>query len=334
MQKRIKMKRNLLLLVITVAALCSGKSAAQTLSKDAIQACMAEELKTATDDTTIGELREKCSVGLGDPIKRRVALENSASSNPFAILPHRPNYLLPVTFSEPREEPYADVLQGRSFDNFEAKFQLSLKYIAAKDIFFDNLDLNIAFTATSYWQAYNGEISAPFRETNYEPEVIFNYNEPFRLFGLEIDNSYLSLNHQSNGQAGTLSRSWNRIIGAVAFNTKDVTWSVKTWYRIPEDERESGEDIGGDDNPNIERYYGYGELGALWQINDSHNLDILLRNNLRSDNRGAIRVGWSFPFSKNLRGYVEYFNGYGESLIYFDQHVERLGVGFKLTDWL
>jgi phospholipase A1 len=303
-------------------------------NQGALLACMAEELKTASTDMTAGELRERCSTQINSSIDERIIYEKQASSNPFAILPYKPNYILPFTYSKPREEPYGDLLQGESFDDVEIKFQISIKFLVSENLFAEDLDVHVAFTSTSYWQAYNSDISAPFRETNYEPEIIFSYNKPWSLLGIPVIHSSLSLNHQSNGQGGILSRSWNRVIGGIAMTSGDFVWNTRVWWRIPEDGKQSPTDISGDDNPNIEKYMGYGDLGILWKLPKQHNLDILLRNNLRSDNKGAVQVGWSFPLLKHLRGYVEYFDGYGESLIYYDQHIQRFGVGVKLTDWL
>ena len=55
---------------------------------------------------------------------------------------------------------------------------------------------------------------------------------------------------------------------------------------------------------------------------------------MKDNYRGALQLDWSFPVKKHLRGYVQYFYGYGESLIDYNHQVNKLGVGIKLTDWL
>ncbi|MEP0174487.1 MAG: phospholipase A [Paraglaciecola sp.] len=301
----------------------------------AIHKCVLKAFKNAKSEQTVADIRKKCAYTKQTLVKKRINLEQQASENPFAILPHKPNFVLPASLTSINQEPYVDLPVDSELDDVEIKFQVSMKYLAAQDVLFNDLDLQIAFTATSWWQAYNGAISAPFRETNYEPELILDYHHSWSLLGLPVEQTSLSFNHQSNGQTGSLSRSWNRIILGFTFAaTEKVIWGFRTWYRIPEDEKTSPLDASGDDNPDIDKYLGYGELGGLWSISDKHSLEFMLRNNLRSDNKGAIQLGWSFPIDDKIQGYVEYFNGYGESLIYYNYHTQRLGIGFKLTNWL
>ena len=302
--------------------------------EDQINACLSANVILAQDNVTIEELRESCLSQPSDPLNQRRALEKSAENNPFALIPYKPNYILPVTYSDGSTEPYKKLDSNDDFDDVEVKFQVSLKYIVAEDIMTPGLDVELGFTAVSWWQAYNSDSSSPFRETNYEPEIIMQYTQPWDLFGLPVAISSISLNHQSNGQSGSLSRSWNRIIGTLAFTHNDFVWAVRGWWRLPEDEKETPDSSRGDDNPDIEKYLGYGDLNMVWKLPYNHNLDFKLRNNLRTDNKGSVQVGWSFPLSKHLFGYVEYFNGYGESLIYYNQSVSRIGVGFRLTNWL
>ena len=89
------------------------------------------------------------------------------------------------------------------------------------------------------------------------------------------------------------------------------------------------------DNPDIDDFMGNFELGIFRQGIASTS-SILLRNNLRSENYGAVELNWSrqLPYSEKLRFYFQYFYGYGESLIYYNHHAQRLGIGFKLTNWL
>ena len=70
----------------------------------------------------------------------------------------------------------------------------------------------------------------------------------------------LGFAHQSNGRTQPLSRSWNRVYANFVFEYEDLYFSVKPWYRIPERDKTDPLDARGDDNPDIHRYLGYGEM--------------------------------------------------------------------------
>ena len=78
---------------------------------------------------------------------------------------------------------------------------------------------------------------------------------------------------------------------------------------------------------------GYFELMGTWEQND-YEFSLMLRNNLNSPNYGAVRFDASFPLWGRVRGLVQYFNGYGESLIDYNHRNERIGIGILLTDML
>ena len=137
----------------------------------------------------------------------------------------------------------------------------------------------------------------------------------------------VGVSHQSNGRAGALSRSWNRLYAAFVFERGDLALGLKPWWRIPED-------AATDDNPDIEDYLGHFELLGVYKHHD-HTFTALGRHNLDRDTpRGALQLDWSFPLHGRLRGYLQLFNGYGESLIDYDHNVTSLGLGIQLTDWL
>jgi len=62
----------------------------------------------------------------------------------------------------------------------------------------------------------------------------------------------------------------------------------------------------------------------------------MLRNNLRTDNKGALQLDWSVPLSmcnNKVSFYIQYFNGYGESLLDYNSSSNRIGAGIMVTDW-
>jgi phospholipase A1 len=189
------------------------------------------------------------------------------------------------------------------------------------------VDLWFGYTQISFWQFYNTEFSSPFRETNYEPEILLNYRTDKDVFGL-MRNRFIQvgLNHQSNGRGEPLSRSWNRLVANFGFERGNFDLVLKTWLRIPESNDK-------DDNSDITSYMGHGELwmGAVWK---DCTIGLMLRDNLRfNDNRGAMQFEVSFPMIKHLNGYVQYFVGYGESLIDYNHFTNRIGLGVLLKDW-
>jgi phospholipase A1 len=319
---------------------CCWAGSSQEISDE----CLLNNIKTAAEGMTVGELRSLC--GTETPpdaaadldvrdipptisaIELRFLSERKTRENSFVITPHKPNYVLPVAYNIPNREPYLSTA-GDDINNFEVKFQVSFKFLLSQNLLKTKGELYAAYTNQSYWQAYSSHISSPFRETNHEPEIFLTLPTDWQLFGFHNKVLALGAVHQSNGRSDPLSRSWNRIYAAFIFEKENVYFMVRPWWRIPESS-------GTDDNPDILDYMGYGELRAFYKSN-RHMFGLLLRNNFDfSENRGALQLDWSFPLMKDerLKGYVQYFFGYGESLIDYNSSTNRIGVGLLLTDWL
>ncbi|MBJ7555686.1 phospholipase A [Marinomonas spartinae] len=262
-------------------------------------------------------------------IQQRMEQEQATANNPFVLTPYKTNYFLPFNYNpHPVSRAFlGDKNSSDDLNDVEFKFQFSFKVPVLYDVVGKNSSLWVAYTQLSYWQAYNSSISAPFRDTNYEPEM-FLMTEPKKgLFGIKPTYVSYGIVHQSNGQSTALSRSWNRIYVNFLFQTENTVYSIKPWYRIPENAAD-------DDNPDIEKYLGYGELTMVHTIDD-YTFDMTLRNNLRtSGNKGSVQLGFTFPLWGKSRGYIQYFNGYGDSLLDYNHSSQTLGVGIMLSSWL
>ena len=245
----------------------------------------------------------------------KITQENKAEhhlQNALGIELYKFNYLLPVT--------YAKTVPDDGRKSVETKFQISL----AKPLFYDVFGLReslvAAYTQTSWWQITKK--SSPFRETNYQPEIFLNFASPKYLEKIGIQNLKFGLLHESNGRDGSKSRSWNRayVQGDLVYG--DLTISPRVWSVIGEK----------NDNKEILNYIGHGDLRLSYKLNDQI-FSLMLRNNLHFDktNKGAAEISYMFPiFSSGVYGYLQYFTGYGESLIDYDRHTDKIGLGFVI----
>lgn len=236
-------------------------------------------------------------------------------TNAFNLYPYEENYFFPFSYDTKKRDHREQV---------ETKFQISVKKPIFTNFFNLNETINFGYTQTSWWQLYKD--SSPFRETNYRPEVFvtipYGKKDKTALKGFKF--GFL---HESNGQPEGKSRSWNRLYLTSYFQAGNLFITPRVWYRIPE--RESD-----DDNPDIEKYLGYGDLTFSYAYK-THTFKLLLRNNLRlnSENKGYAQFDWTFPFfgSKNTFGYIQASTGYGDSLIDYNEEVNRISFGISLS---
>ncbi|MFK8043841.1 MAG: phospholipase A [Congregibacter sp.] len=258
-------------------------------------------------------------------IEARMEQESTLTDQWFSITPHHPNYILPLTFStNPDYSDFGPLEEG--FSDYEIKMQLSLKTRLAEGLWRDS-SVWAAYTQQSYWQLYaEDDASAPFRETNHQPEVFWQVPVDFEVFGWNARTATVALNHQSNGRSEPLSRSWNRVTAELALDRGNWVISAKTWARI-------SEPADTDDNPNIEDYMGRLQLGLIHK-RERHTFAVGLKNNLSSPNRSGLEVNYTFPLFSRLKGFVQIYSGYGENLIDMENYNNRIGIGIALTDWL
>ncbi len=299
----------------------------------------AEETKKSTEEcaepscTSLRQAVKKTPVP--DAKDRRsevkpVAVVDNGELKLFSLSTYKPNYLLPISYNRRTNDLGLDTLD-ENVNHVEMQFQFSLKLLLANAAG-GRFPLYIAYSNRSFWQAYNKELSSPFRDTNHSPEIFMQF--PLGLEWGDWKQSYITAGfvHQSNGRSIPLSRSWNRIYVEWVTELDDWTFSLKPWYRLPEKKKKEPMDPKGDDNPDIDQYMGNFEFRTDWRY-QQHTVSVMVRNNLRSDNRGAMDMRWAYPLSDNIDWYVKYFYGYGETLLDYNYLNNTIGIGFAISNW-
>ncbi len=282
-----------------------------------------------------------CSVLLAQEgsLSKRWELDSIGASNKsFKIIPYKPVYLLIGNYTNTvNTKPFSAnpnnvATENTPYTDTELKFQLSFKVKAYSYVKDGKTKFSFwaAYTQNSRWQFYNAELSRPFRETNYEPELFVLIPTKYKIFGLNAVFASVGFNHQSNGRSNPYSRSWNRIILQSAWEKNNFGLVVRAWWRLQEDNFT-------DDNPNIEDYVGRAELLMTYKIG-KNNFSLLGRHSLKTgdDNRGSIQIDYAKGFSAidNLKVHLQFFHGYGDSLIDFNHQQTVFGFGISLLDWL
>jgi phospholipase A1 len=254
--------------------------------------------------------------------------------NTFVVRTYLPNFLLPLHYtSQMNRTPYSPTqaagLSNQNYSSVEAKLQISLRAKVADDLLLPGAGLWAAYTQRSLWQLWESGDSSPFRSTDYQPEMIYVVPVPERFgafpLGWNLRMLQLGFAHQSNGQSDPLSRSWNRITLGAGFEHGDFSLMIRDNQRVRIQSK--------DDNPDLTDYIGRGEVNMAWSPGVS-TMNVTWRTNFKSVSRGSLQLDWTHPVFADqptgLRWYVQFFHGFGETLLDYNHRQTSLGMGLTL----
>ncbi len=259
------------------------------------------------------------------------ALDANARDPRFNLRFHNPNYVIVRYSGDVNRDPYSPSLgpattEPVDLQSTELKFQVSFK---ARLWETENrrFAMWLGYTQQSNWQSFNEPLSRPFRETDYMPELMMALRPDLELGGWRWRLLNLGVVHQSNGRADPLSRSWNRAYAEFGIEKDNFAFYVRPWYRF----KESADD---DNNPDITDYMGHGDIRAIYRSDKGYAIAATGRWNGQK-RKGAFELELSTPpLLGPLKGYVQVFSGYGESLIDYNWRQTTIGAGLSLNDIL
>jgi len=205
-------------------------------------------------------------------------------------------------------------------DGSDAKFEIGFKQrLYNRDLPLDVIPF-VTYRQKAFWDIYLD--SFPFRETNYNPAFGFT-----KLFfkGEEFNYSlHMAFEHESNRRDGMESRSWNYF--SLAFYkpiNENLNIRAKAWLPVGNLS----------DNDDILSYRGYFNFGMTLRAFQNLFVEVDIQPAYDSKLQGHIKAGLSYKISRNSNQYIylQYFGGYSEDLIKYNNSVSnlRLGIVFK-----
>ena len=246
-------------------------------------------------------------------------LSNIITSS-FNLKTYKENYILPLSYRYDSEMMDNGIHESK---DLETEFQVSIRYDIKSNVLGLGEIYSFGYTQHSWWQLYAD--SAFFRESNYQPEFFvkiptyktFLKDSPIKGFNVSII-------HQSNGRGEEYERSWNRLSFSTFTQYKNMITELELWHRLPDNI---------DYNPELLDYLGQGKVKFILPYNQ-HLFKMNLSSN-PSTHKSSVEFIYSHPLpvreENDLFLFVKTFNGYGESLIDYNQNVNKFSIGVSIS---
>lgn len=208
--------------------------------------------------------------------------------------------------------------------NSDVKFQLSIQQRLTKSNLPFDTYMFIQYTQKAFWNVL--QESMPMREMNYNPGIGLGHLIIYK--NNYIGKGYLMIEHESNGKDSLDSRSWNKVtLGVSIMVNRNWETQMKIWAPI----------VDSGNNRDILKYNGLVQLGATFRTDNKRlNASVLFtkRNSKMSFNT-QMELSYKFNDRDNQYIFLQYYNGYGENLLEYNQYKSMIRLGFviKPTDF-
>lgn len=208
--------------------------------------------------------------------------------------------------------------------NSDVKFQVSIAQRLTKSTLPFNTYLYLFYTQKCMWNVF--ENSMPMRDFNFNPGIGLAKH-------LFVKNRYvgkvtLMIEHESNGRDGIESRSWNKVsLASNIFIDPNFMVHGKGWIPI----------IDGQNNKDILDYCGIYQVGTAFTTPNKRfgfALTMVKRRGWNLKYNTIWEVNYRLFKDENQFLFLQYYNGYGENLLDYNQHHSRLRIGLVIKPQL
>lgn len=204
--------------------------------------------------------------------------------------------------------------------NSDVKFEIGFKQRLTNLVLPFKTYAYITYRQKSFWDVF--QESAPFTESNYNPGI--GLVKPFFKNNIMNKGVFFQFEHQSNGREQEFSRSWNFLsLSFLYMHQEDWQFRLKAWLPIGPLK----------DNQDLTDYIGFHESKVAFMPHSRLILEGDFRKAFSWDLKGSAKFTISYKVDKDSNQYIylQYYVGYGESLIEYDKNVSmfRMGIGFK-----
>jgi phospholipase A1 len=204
--------------------------------------------------------------------------------------------------------------------NSDAKFQISVMHRITNSTLPFKTYAFFTYTQKAFWDVF--QESFPFHDLNYNPtlgigKALVRHNRFLGTLTFQFE-------HESNGKDGEDSRSWNKVSFGSCFTLDDnLTLRTKAWIPI----------VDGANNKDIIKYSGWGLMSMEYSSSKKeYNIGCVVTKRGGVNLNANVELNFSIRLFSDDNQYLflQYYNGYGESMLDYNRHRQCIRLGFVI----